>query len=162
MLPPKISSAFSGMPNWHRLVALLWLVLVPALLAEAAAKPAAPNPFPDAGAAVFRMMGALMLVIALFFGGVWLYRNWQRVLTLKGKAPKLQVLEARTLGNRNSLYVVGYEQERLLIAASPTGIVLLSHLPAANPGDVPEVAGADKTPPSFAQALQKVLTARPS
>ena len=52
--------------------------------------------------------GALALVW-LFLGGVWLFRNWQRLVIQRGRAPKLNVLEIRSLGGRQALYVVGYE-----------------------------------------------------
>jgi flagellar biogenesis protein FliO len=50
--------------------------------------------------------------------------------------------------------VVGYEQERFLLAASPAGISLLSHLPDAVADEAP--AGG-KTPPTFPQILAQML-----
>lgn len=109
---------------------------------------------PNAGVSVLRVFGALAMVIGLFLGGVWLFKNWQRVARQHGRAPKLNVLETRSLGGRHTLHVIGYEQTRFLIAASPSGVNLVSHLPEAA-----EVEQADKTPPipSFAQALTQVL-----
>jgi len=112
---------------------------------------------PDAGPSVLRVMGALALVLGLFLGGVWLYRNWQRLTIQRGRAPKLNVIETRPLGGKHALYVIGYEQERFLLASSPAGVNLLSHLPTAAET---EEAGETKTAvpaPSFAQALTQVL-----
>ena len=113
---------------------------------------------PDAGPSIVRVLGALALVLGIFFGGVWLYRNWQRLTIQRGRAPKLNVLETRPLGGKHALYVIGYEQERFLLSASPTGVSLITHLPAAEK-DSPETTTTDttQTPPSFAQALTKVL-----
>jgi flagellar biogenesis protein FliO len=89
---------------------------------------------PGSGSAILallRVFGALALVFAIFFAGTWVWRNWQRLLTTQGRAPKLAVFEAKSLGQRHTLYVVGYEQERMLIAASPSGVTLLSSLPPA-------------------------------
>jgi flagellar biogenesis protein FliO len=108
----------------------------------------------DVGASLGRVMLALALVLGIFLGGVWLFRNWQRLTLHRGRAPKLNVIEARSLGGRHALYVVGYEQERFLVAASPTGINLLTHLQPAEPGENPEAAPA---PASFAQALAQKL-----
>ena len=76
----------------------------------------------------------------------------------RGHEPQLQVLETRSLGHRHLLYVVGYQQQRLLLAASPAGITLVSHLP---PGDAPEVAAepasANVTSPNFVHALQQAI-----
>jgi flagellar biogenesis protein FliO len=115
--------------------------------------PAVP-PLPDVGASLLRVGGALVLVLALFLGAVWLFRNWQRLLVQRGRAPRLNVLEARSLGGRHALYVVGYDQERFLIAASPGGVNLVSHLQPAE-----ETVPDTKNPPptSFVQTLTRVL-----
>jgi flagellar biogenesis protein FliO len=129
-------------------------------VANAAEAPIAPPaPLPDTGAALFRVFGALLLVFALLFGGVWLVKNWQRLALRKGRAPKLRLLEAQSLGGRQGVYVLAYEQQRFLIAASPNGVALLSHLPESEPGTEP--ASAVAAPVSFMQALQAV-TSRPS
>ena len=112
---------------------------------------------PDAGASVLRVFGALLLVLALFFAGVWLFRNWQRFTARQnGTVPKLNVLEVKALGNRHALYVVGYDRQRMLVASSPTGITLLSPLPQATD----EEARAAVARPAFADSLQKALGRR--
>lgn len=105
------------------------------------------------GASMVRVFGALALVVALFLGGVWLFRNWQRLALRNGAAPKLNVFEVRSLGQRQALYVVGYEQQRMLIASSATGITLVSHLPDAEEA-IPAVSAGKM---GFAEALQQVL-----
>ncbi len=135
---------------------ILWCVLA---VAVQAAEPSAPlppapaAPLPEVGASVLRVLGGLVFVLALFLGGVWALRNWQRVVVQRGQAPKLNILEVKSLGNRNALYVIGYEQQRLLLSSSPTGVTLVSHLPNAEPGEA-----ATPATPSFAEALQQVLT----
>lgn len=110
---------------------------------------------PDVGLSAIRALGALALVLAIFFGGVWLFRNGQRLAWRKTGAPKLTILESRSLGNRFAIYVVGYEQQRMLIGSSPAGISLLSQLaPAA---DSPPAASAPATSVSFTECLQQVL-----
>jgi flagellar biogenesis protein FliO len=111
---------------------------------------------PDASFSILRVFGSLVLVVALFLGGVWLFRNWQRVAIRQGRAPRLNVLESRSIGGRHSLMVVGYEQQRFLIASSPAGVQMLSSLPEAQPVGSPE----SESTPSFAQAFQKVLAAK--
>jgi flagellar biosynthetic protein FliO len=114
--------------------------------------PAISNALPDMGASMLRVMGALVLVLAIFLAGVWLFKNWRRLTLRRGAAPKLSVLEVRSLGQRQAIYVVGYEQQRLLLASSSAGVTLLSHLPSADAApaeDVPKM--------SFAEAFQQVL-----
>jgi flagellar biogenesis protein FliO len=114
--------------------------------------PAMSSALPDMGASLLRVVGALLVVIAVFLAGVWLFKNWQRLTLRRGAAPKLSVLEVQALGQRQTIYVVGYEQQRMLIASSSSGVTLLSHLPSA---DGEPLEAAPKL--SFAQAFQQVL-----
>ena len=122
----------------------------------AATSPITPAlPTPDMGVSLLRVMGALALVLGIFLAGVWLFRNWQRLAVRRGRAPKLNVLEIRSLGGRQSIYVVGYEQERFLLASSPAGVNFLTHLPSA--GNEETSASEAKPQMPFSQALAQVL-----
>lgn len=134
---------------------LTWLLSGGAAFGQGTNLVSLSSSLPETGFSVLRVFGSLVLVLALFLGGVWVYRNWQRLAVKQGRAPKLNVLEVKSLGNRQALYVVGYEQQRLLVAAAPSGVTLLTHLPEAEPGvETPTPA------PTFAQSLQQVLGAR--
>jgi flagellar biogenesis protein FliO len=112
---------------------------------------------PDAGLSVLRVFGALALVLGLFLGGAWLFRNWQRLVLRRGRIPKLNLLEVRPLGQRHALYVVGFEDQRFLVASSPGGVNLLSHLPPAGPS-TEETPSPVVAPMSFGRVLQQVLS----
>ncbi|MBI3416264.1 MAG: FliO/MopB family protein [Verrucomicrobia bacterium] len=115
-------------------------------------------PLPEAGASVLRVFGALALVIALFLGGVWLFRNWQRLVVQRGQAPKLNILESRPLGNRHGLHVIGYERQRLLIASSPNGLTLISQLAAADtPRETGHAAVYHPSSEVFKQVLARAI-----
>ncbi len=116
--------------------------------------PALAGGLPDMGASVLRVVGALIVVVGIFLGGVWLFRNWQRLAVRRGGAPKLNVLEVRSLGQRQAIYVVAYQQQRMLLASSPAGIALLSHLPAEESEPAAPAPGGRM---SFADAFQQVL-----
>jgi len=113
-------------------------------------------PFPDASASLFRVMGALALVLGLFLVGVWLFKNWHRLAVPRSRQPRLNILETRSLGARQAVFVVAYDRQRFLVATSAAGVNLLSHLPDA---DANEAEGVEKTagPMSFSQALAQVL-----
>ena len=115
------------------------------------------TPLPDAGASLFRVLGALALVLALFFGGVWAFRNWPRLTANSARSGKLKILESRTLGQRQALYVLAYEKERLLIAVSPAAVSLLIRLPEAPEG----AADPPAAPVSFRQALRQIIERKP-
>lgn len=120
------------------------------------ALPAPPMPAitTSAASSLIRVLGALALVLAMFFGAVWVFRNWQRVAINKGQAPKLNIIETKSLGQRHAIYVIGYEQQRLLISASPAGVTMLTTLPSA-PINATEESTAPKT--SFGDALRQAL-----
>ena len=106
---------------------------------------------PGVGFSVVRLIGALALVMALFLGGVWLYRNWQRLSFRRGTPPRLSVLEVKSLGPRQALYLIGYQDQRMLVASSPTGMSLICQLPAED-----EVEAQPDFGPDLDQALRKV------
>ncbi len=113
---------------------------------------------PSAAASLFRVLGALALVLAVFFGGVWFFRHWQRTVIARGHDPKLNILETKSLGQRHAIYVVGYEQQRLLIAASPAGVTMLTTLPTASVNATEEKPA---TQASFTDALRQALQRKP-
>ncbi len=138
---------------------IIWslLLLLVANGAAAAADPKAQSvasALPDVGSSLLRMVGALGFVIALFLGAVWLYRNWQRFNLHKGRLPKLNVLEVKSLGGRHAVYVVGYEEQRFLIGSSPNGIQMLAHLPEGE-----DVIQEQQPAIGFMQSLQQALVA---
>jgi len=112
---------------------------------------------PDASFSVIRVFGALVLVLGLFLGGVWIFKNWQRVALHRGRASQLQVVEMKSLGGKHALYVVGYQQQRLLLACSPSGVSLVSHLPADDSAPVTAQAVGGE---NFMQALQNAVQAK--
>jgi flagellar biogenesis protein FliO len=112
---------------------------------------------PDASFSVIRVFGALVLVLGLFLGGVWIFKNWQRVALHRGRPSQLQVVEMKSLGGKHALYVVGYQQQRLLLACSPSGVSLVSHLPAEDSAPVTSQAVGGDT---FMQALQNAVQAK--
>lgn len=120
--------------------------------------PIAPSPLPDASFSVIRVFGALALVLALFLGGVWLFKNWQRLTLQRGRPTQLQILEMKALGGKHALYVVGYQQQRMLLASSPGGVALVSHLPTADPAEVPATPAAEPgNRENFIQVLQQAV-----
>lgn len=132
---------------------LLAFTLVVAMGAE---KTSPVAEMPSMGAAVFRMIGSLALVIALFFAAAWIFRNMHRFKAAGANQRKLQVLEGKSLGPRQAVYVVAYEQQRLLIGASAQGLTLLTHLPEGEPQAQPQ--GTERIlPVSFGEALLQAL-----
>ena len=111
---------------------------------------------PEASFSVLRVFGALVLVLGLFLAGVWLFKNWQRMALHRGRPSQLQIIEMKSLGGKHALYVVGYQQQRLLLASSPSGVALVSHLPTE---DSASVATPAMTGENFVQVLQQAVQA---
>jgi flagellar biogenesis protein FliO len=112
---------------------------------------------PEASFSVLRVFGALVLVLGLFLAGVWLFKNWQRMTLHRGRPSQLQIIEMKSLGGKHALYVVGYQQQRLLLASSPSGVALVSHLPTEDSvsATIPAVTGEN-----FVQVLQQAVQAK--
>lgn len=148
-----------------RLRALMWIAVPafllspavePSLLAAAVTNtsPALAADLPDMGASVLRLFGSLALVLALFFGGVYLFRNWQRLALHKGTGSHLRVQEVKPLGHRQALYLVQCDRQRLLLASSPQGIQFITHVEDAR--EEPSAAGGESREPTpFLSALHK-------
>jgi flagellar biosynthetic protein FliO len=111
---------------------------------------------PDAGPSLLRVLGALALVLGLFLGGAWLVRNGRLSAFGRSRSAKLNVLETRSLGARQAIYVVAYGQERFLIGSTPAGINLLSHLAPTSETEA-DIQTQPATNLSFSQALTQVL-----
>jgi flagellar biogenesis protein FliO len=126
------------------------------LFGDAATPPAAAPQFPEAGVSLIRVTGALALVLGLFLGGAWLFKNWQRLAVQRGRQPKLNILETRSLGARQAVLVVAYERQRFLVATSAAGVNLLSHLPDAETTET-EPAAQPGARMAFGLALAQVL-----
>jgi flagellar protein FliO/FliZ len=156
---PVFSFCFRGCSTGARKFFLVALLSVAAgvALAQSTNSVTAPLPLPDAGGSVLRVMGSLALVLGLFLGGVWLFKNWQRLACKRGQQPKLNVLESRSLGARQGVCVLGYDKQRFLIATSPAGVTLLSHLPDAETGETTTATEVPSGPMPFAHALAHVL-----
>ncbi len=139
-------------------MAALWILGQGLALAADSNSVATPLPvmspaLPDAGISILRVLGGLIFVVALFLGGAYVFRNLQRQGFQRGATPRLKIVETRSLGNRHALYVVGYDERRLLVAVSPNEVRLLSELPNAAADDKETVAPQS----TFSQTLNQLL-----
>ena len=91
---------FPGFRRWPPTL-LGWLAAGVCAFAQNTNLTAELTPLPDATGSVVRVLGALALVLAVFFGGIWAFKNWQRLVRFKGPPAKLTVLEVRGLDNRH-------------------------------------------------------------
>ena len=107
-----------------------------------------------------RMMGALALVFAVLIGALWIYRRWQHLLQQRAPASGLRVVEAKNLGQRSAVCVVGYRHQRFLVGVSPSGVSLLSPLdpdPAVAPGGTPETPSSPGSDADHGSSFQRIL-----
>jgi flagellar biogenesis protein FliO len=146
------------MKYFHKLSAVVIsaFCILPPAFAQTTNSASISQSLPDASVSLVRVMGSLALVIGLFLAGAWLFKNWRRLSLPNSKQPKLNIFETRSLGARQSIFVVGYEKQRFLLATSQTGVNLITHLPDAaeeEPTSTEKASG----PMPFAQALAQVL-----
>lgn len=137
--------------NWRSLI-ILALAAAPSFAAETAA-----SATPSIASSVIRMIGALCVVLSLLFAGVWAFRNSGKFGPGRGRAAKLKILESRSLGHRHAVFVVGYDQQRLLLSSSPNGVTLLTHLPEATVEEAQPEETTAPALPNFSAALAQAL-----
>ena len=106
-----------------------------------------------------RLFGALLLVVALFLGGAWLFKRSKYFHLVKPVESHLNITETKNLAARHNLHVVTYGSQRFLIADSPSGTEFLTQLEEppteeTNPDDS-EAGGLDEG--TFAKKLKMVL-----
>jgi flagellar biogenesis protein FliO len=114
------------------------------LLAASVGSAPIPDLAPSPLSSVLRVISAFALVMAVFGAIIWSLKNWQRISLQKSGPQRLQVLEAKSLGQRQALYVVGYDDQRFLMSASSTGVTLLTQLPPCTQApETPTSSGPD-------------------
>lgn len=106
-----------------------------------------------------RLFGALLLVVALFLVGVWLFKRSKFFNLVKPAEAHLKIAESKNLAARHSLHVITYGGQRFLIADSPVGTQFLTQLeepPVAEENSDASDAG-NHGEGTFAEKLKKVL-----
>ncbi|MCZ7637271.1 MAG: hypothetical protein M5U12_15310 [Verrucomicrobia bacterium] len=139
------------------LLFLPWLLLAsstPPTLDPLGPAPTLPA-VPDVTLSLLRIAGALILVLALFFVGAWLFRNWQRGLGRPDRPP------ASTCSNSVRSAPARPLRRRLRTRTPPrrffpNGVTLVDRLPRADEADTPPAA----PPASFGDTLRQLLQPR--
>ena len=108
---------------------------------------------------MIRIVGALMIVMAILLGGTWWFRKSRLFGLVPAQSSHLNVIETRSLGSRHALHVVEYGSKRFLIADSPAGTNFLTDLEKLEEEATEELdEAAEKfSPGSFAGKLKTLL-----
>ena len=108
---------------------------------------------------MIRIVGALMIVMAILLGGAWWFRKSRLFGLVPAQSSHLNVIETRSLGSRHALHVVEYGSKRFLIADSPAGTNFLTDLEKLEQEVTEELdEAAEKiSPGSFAGKLKTLL-----
>ena len=105
------------------------------------------------------MIGGLCVVISVLMAGAWAFKNRERLVGNRIRESKLRVLESRSLGARHSICVVAYDQQRILLSTSPSGVSMLTHLPDASQDEI-EAEAKSPALPTFSEAFMHALASR--
>ena len=108
---------------------------------------------------MIRIVGALMIVMAILLGGAWWFRKSRLFGLVPAQSSHLNVIETRSLGSRHALHVVEYGSKRFLIADSPAGTNFLTDLEKLEEEATEELdEAAEKfSPGNFAGKLKTLL-----
>lgn len=111
------------------------------------------------GESVVRMLGGLVLVLGLLVVAVRGLKHWRGISGLAKKEPHIRIIETRSLAQRQTLYLVTCDGQRMLLAGSTAGVNFLTQL--APQSDKPiEEAAPSSTVVHFAEALTQALGRR--
>ena len=107
---------------------------------------------------MFRILGALLIVVAIILGGTWWFRKSRMFGLVPAQSSHLNVIETRLLGSRHALHVVEYGSKRFLIADSPAGTNYLTDLEKLNePNQEINESAGKFSPGNFAEKLKTLL-----
>jgi flagellar protein FliO/FliZ len=106
---------------------------------------------------VFRIFGALLVVLAILMGGAWWFRKSRLFGLVPASQSNLKIIETKSLGSRHAMHVVEYGEQRFLISDSPSGTSFLTHL--EDPGEEPleEEPASEPEPGTFAHKLKTLI-----
>jgi flagellar biogenesis protein FliO len=118
-------------------------VSTPALLAVQAAPAAVPV---ESGLDAVRALVALITVMVVLVGFLWLLKRGTFAATSRGGRRGLAIEAVLSLGERRSLVIVGVEGRRLLLGLSPAQVTLVAELARTPPGFGTALEGAMRPP----------------
>jgi len=101
---------------------------------------------PEMGSASLKALGALGLVLALILLLAWLARRYLRFLPQgSGRGDSIQIVSARSLGPKRSVYLLEVEGRRLLVGSAEAGVSLLKDFAGSDSHIVTKVRDGAKT-----------------
>ncbi|WP_298171572.1 flagellar biosynthetic protein FliO [Acidithiobacillus sp.] len=103
--------------------------------------------------AILQLFSALILVLLLFFGVIWLLKHLQPGLA-SGQLGGMRVVSSLPLGTRERLLLVQVGEQQLLLGVTPAGITLLHTLETVLPDTT------SNAPAAFAGWLRSAMERR--
>ena len=108
-------------------------------------------------AVVIRILGALLVVVAILLGGAWWFRKSRLFGLVPASQSNLKIIETKALASRHALHVVEYGEKRFLIADSPAGTNFLTNLDGLADELLDGEEASEPEPGSFAAKLKSFL-----
>lgn len=109
----------------------------------------------------FRVLSGLVIVILIFLGGVWLYKNRLTQPGAHALNGQLKVLESKFLGNKQGIVVIAYGNKRMMLGTTHGSMSKISDLPDLTDEEISKVYSQNQGQQgsqsgfSFAQILAK-------
>ena len=96
----------------------------------------------------WQALGSMLLMLGLAGGGLWAFRKWGAGKFPGSGGSRLKVEETLALGDRRFVSILKVDDERFLIALSPSNVSLLTRLDSVEAGG----------PAEFSEALERQVT----
>jgi len=115
-------------------------------------EPAATDFGSDLGPALFKLLGALILILVIIYGSVWLMKRFSGARA-GGGGNNISVLERHFLAPKQALYLIRVGQRHMLVGGSESGLRHLADLSADDLGQ----GAKDGARPGEESKFNKVL-----
>ncbi|MDA8114151.1 MAG: flagellar biosynthetic protein FliO [Acidithiobacillus sp.] len=134
-----------------RLAGMVFALWSPSVWADTSVGMGADSAF--SWSAILQLFSALVLVLLIFFGVVWLLKRLQPGL-VGGQVGGMRVVSSLSLGTRERLLLVQVGEQQLLLGVTPAGITLLHTLETTLPDTT------SNSPATFAGWLRTAMERR--
>lgn len=134
------------------LLALAAVILVGSSVLAQSDEPAAADFGSEMGPALLKLLGALVLILVIIYGSVWLMKRFSGART-GGGGNSITVLERHFLAPKQALYLVKVGQRHMLVGGSESGLRHLTDLEAEDLSAGPK----DKARPGEESKFNRVL-----
>lgn len=109
---------------------LVWLALSCGSLLAQSEKQAPEEFSSDLGPALLKLLGALVLIVVVIYGSVWIMKRFSGARSATGGGKAITVLERHFLAPKQALYLIRVGKQHMLVGGAESGLRHIADIPA--------------------------------